>query len=436
MAVRAWARVCLLSCFFSVFGTTAFAIPIFVPPEPGNYEDLQVYLHTIEVDNQVYNNFGHTAIRVVDPSHNLDMVFNWGIFDFRDPFTFSFRFFKGILDYELGIYPFSQAQRRYQLDRRTVWQDKLNLTVEQKKILMRRLIWNAQPENRTYAYQYFFDNCSTRPRDYLNEALGGALKDQYVDQLTGETFRDMVWQHYATNPEVALSLDILMNSRIDREMSLWQKMFLPKTLREGLVKFPVELAVAGKDPLVAETKILFEFPAPQPGPIHGFGWVLLLSAVPLGFVLWDLYRTYKTRKEIALSSRALRVLGLFTFVYGLYTGLLGILMVITWMFSAHFDLHHNANLLLFFPLDLFLVRLGGYWLFKGRVPTFSARAGVLLARYGEAHLLGIVLLVIVAVTGIVTQNVTRVLIYMAPLSALLWCLVLWGNTIKISPRED
>lgn len=435
MMARWWTQMCFLLCLFAS-ASAAFAIPAFVPPEPKDYEQLSIYLHTIEVNDEIYNNFGHTALRVVDPSHNLDMVFNWGIFDFRDPMTFSFRFFKGILNYELGIYPFSAAQRRYQIDGRTVWEDKLNLNVEQKKILMRRLIWNAQPENRTYAYLYFFDNCSTRPRDYINEALGGALKDQYVDQMMGETFRDMVWQHYATNPEVALSLDILMNSRIDREMSFWQKMFLPKTLRAGLVQFPVELAVTGKHPLVSETTILHEFPVPQPGFLHGYAWVWLLSILPLGFVVWEYAQSYRKHKEFVLSQRGLRTFGFFTLIYGLYTGLLGLLMVVTWAFSAHLDLHHNANLLLFLPTDLFLVWLGGRWLFKGRAPTFGSRFGFWLTRYGEAHLLGIVLLAIVSVTGIITQNVTRVLIYMAPLSALLWCIFLWGNTIQILPRDD
>lgn len=432
--MKAWRIACALLCLF--VSTHIFAIPVFIPPEPKDYANLEVYLHTIEVDNQIYNNFGHTALRVVDPSHNLDMVFNWGIFDFRDPVTFSFRFFKGILNYELGIYPFSAAQRRYQLDRRTVWQDKINLNVEQKKTLMKRLIWNAQPENRSYAYLYFFDNCSTRPRDYINEAVGGALKDQYVDQMTGESFRDMVWGHYATNPEVAVSLDVLMNSRIDRTMTFWEKMFLPKTLREGLLKFPVELAVAGKEPLVAETKILYEFPVPQPGPLHGYVWLWLLSVVPFGIVAWQYVQSYKREKRFQLSSPALRVLGFYTVIYGLYTGLLGLLMVVTWAFSAHTDLHHNANLLLFLPADLFLVWLGGRWLFKGSVPEFGARFGFWLARYAEAHLLGIVLLTIVAVTGIITQHVGRVLIYMAPLSALIWCILLWGNTIEIRPGDD
>ena len=41
------------------------------------------------------------------------------------------------------------------------------------------LEWNERPENRFYHYDYYRDNCSTRVRDALDRALGGAIRGRY-----------------------------------------------------------------------------------------------------------------------------------------------------------------------------------------------------------------------------------------------------------------
>ena len=163
----------------------------FKPRIVNNYKEIDFYLHTVEVGNLVFNNFGHTAIRLVDKRNGDDFVFNWGIFDFSHPVSFSYKFFKGVLIYKLGAYPTRFAHRIYKWEQRTVWEDKLNLTPDQKKILYERISWHLKPENISYPYQYFFDNCSTRPRDFIDEALNGSVKALTENQSTHQTFRDM-----------------------------------------------------------------------------------------------------------------------------------------------------------------------------------------------------------------------------------------------------
>ena len=146
------------------------------------------YLITVDVGDMVWDNFGHTALRVYDENTNTDTVFNWGVFDISGGVgVFSWNFFKGIMNYRLATNTPSQEFAMYREQQRTVWQDKLNLNNPQKEILYRRLMWNLEPENVEYAYQYFFDNCTTKVRDYLDEALAGKISRQYMG-FTDKTF--------------------------------------------------------------------------------------------------------------------------------------------------------------------------------------------------------------------------------------------------------
>ena len=54
---------------------------------------------------------------------------------------------------------------------RSVWKQTLNLNNEEKAELIRLLQENYRPENRVYRYNFFHDNCATRPRDKIEERL-------------------------------------------------------------------------------------------------------------------------------------------------------------------------------------------------------------------------------------------------------------------------
>ena len=211
-------------------------------PEPGPYplpDDLsQLHFYLITVapgrDN-VWENFGHTALRMYDESNGTDAVYNWGLFDLSGGLPgFAWQFFRAPASYRLGLHAPGREFNLYRSQQRTVWQDRINLTAAQKARLYQRLLWNAEPANRAYPYQYFTDNCTTRVRDYLNEALGGGLKARH-NGMTDTSYRHEIRHYYAPNPLVRLSLDILMNSNVERPMSEWEAMFLPLTLRQQLL---------------------------------------------------------------------------------------------------------------------------------------------------------------------------------------------------------
>ena len=116
-------------------------------------------LLTCSPHEEIYSLYGHTAIRYHDLRTDEDMVFNWGIFNFKAP-HFVLRFIFGLTDYELGLMPFDRFCEYYKKWGSSVTEQVLNLTADEKRSLITAMMVNYQPENRTYRYNFFFDNCS------------------------------------------------------------------------------------------------------------------------------------------------------------------------------------------------------------------------------------------------------------------------------------
>ncbi len=383
---------------------------------PADLDQVDVYLHTIDIGNLIFNNFGHSALRVHDKVSGRDLVFNWGIFDFRSPISFGLEFYRGILIYQLGIYPNRWVQERYQEEKRKVWEDKLYLSREQKKKLFERLIWNSEPANRGYAYQYFFDNCSTRIRDYLDEAVGGGVRQATHFNHAPETFRDMVYDGYSYNPGMDLFLDIAMNGNIDRLMTLWERMFHPIYMRDVFLQQQID-----GHPLVEESRVLWEFPRPESYPGLSFILILLLFGVPFSLIGVAFFFRAQLGFFLPVIYRLFAFVGLPLAMFG---GLIGFLMPLTWMVSAHIDLHHNANMLLFWPLDGILVIWMLAILVQGRSWALDDRKSLFLRRYVLLHLIGTLVMPVLRLLGLISQNVDRVIVWVLPpymvLLFLLW----------------
>lgn len=387
---------------------------------PADFSQVDFYLITVDVGNSIWDNFGHTALRVVDRSSDSDLVFNWGLFDASvGNVTFASNFFRGILNYQLGVSPPAWEFGRYEREQRTVWQDHLNLTTAQKATLYRRLAWNLREENIVYSYQYFFDNCTTRVRDYLNEALGGRLQEQSRAQVP-RTFRDEVMTHYASAPPIAVSLDILMNERIDRRMTRWESMFLPATLRNELLGFDSDVMTGvQRQPLIDDSQVVMEFTPPAPGPnaYPVLGAVLVVTVL---FLFLNLKRiplsSFSSQSGFTLRMPALsyRIMGALAFVLCLVGGLFGLIMSVAWRESVHLDLHNNLNLLLFWPTDILGLLFCLRWLIAGRICMLSKGTVSFIKFYLFLHLLAAMVYVLVALTGIASQDVVSLLIFVVP----------------------
>ena len=83
----------------------------------------------------------------------MDSVWNFGIFDFREP-NFVYRFVKGETDYMVAGYPFEWFMPEYVARGSRVVEQELNLTQAEAMDMLSRLRTLTLPENRRYRYNY------------------------------------------------------------------------------------------------------------------------------------------------------------------------------------------------------------------------------------------------------------------------------------------
>lgn len=306
---------------------------------------------TMQPGEIFWERFGHNALVVIDPGTGLATSYNFGFFDLAEP-DFVARFIRGEMRYRLVALPFQQDMRVYRDEGRGVDIQWLDLEPARARMLAESLADNARPENARYGYDYFLDNCSTRVRDAIDDALGGALRRQMAERSQGHTYRSEALRLASPAPLMWLGFDIGLGPSADRPLSRWAEAFVPMRLADALR----EAKLADGRPLVSEEyQILPHRLAPEPvgSPMRWWRWALAGLAIAAG-VLW--LRGHKPRVLAALAIPAWTV-----------AGAIGALMLFTWLGTAHRFGWTNHNLLLFNPL-CWLLLPGGWQLLRGRMP--------------------------------------------------------------------
>lgn len=196
-------------------------------------DSLRISLLTCSPGDEIYNSYGHSAIRVQDMHNGFDVVFNYGTFDFGTPF-FVPKFLRGTLDYMLSASNFQRFIATYQREQRGVVEREFILSTSQKEEMEQFLFFNLQPENRFYRYDFFFDNCATRIRDI---AFRITNKDSQKSKKLSdtETFRDCLHYFVTQNEWYGAGIDLILGVRTDKYISAYDKAMLPDFLEELLV---------------------------------------------------------------------------------------------------------------------------------------------------------------------------------------------------------
>ncbi len=193
----------------------------------------KVSVITCGYGTQLYAQFGHTAIRVYDPgtSPTLDVAFSYGTFDY-DVEGFYIKFVKGITDYQLSIEFSQDLFIRYRNKGIAVWEQELNLSQQEKQLLFESLMSNYLPENRFYRYNYVYDNCATKPRDMVENAVKGGLI--YEEKENKETFRQLIEECVGASTWNKFAIDIVLGSSSDEIATTRERMFMPVELMNYL----------------------------------------------------------------------------------------------------------------------------------------------------------------------------------------------------------
>ncbi|WP_425236403.1 DUF4105 domain-containing protein [Ulvibacterium sp.] len=297
--------------------------------------------------SDLYTTFGHSAFRVNDPSIGIDVVYNYGTFDFNPP-EFYFEFAQGKLLYSLSRQKMDRFLSVYKYENRWVREQVLDLTLQQRQKLFWFLEVNNRPENRTYKYDFFYDNCASKIWDVLKEVYGEQLqlKEGYLKNLY--TFRELIHQHLETNTWSAFGIDLALGSVIDKKASPKEHMFLPIYVMQQL-----EGAQLGEKPIAYTTKTLLQtLPTKKNGNffLTPLFWLLIVLALVWIITFIDFKKDKRSRW--------------LDFTLFFITGLAGCLIFYLWFLTDHTATIGNLNILWAFPLNLIL----SFILIRKKVP--------------------------------------------------------------------
>jgi hypothetical protein len=370
-------------------------------------KDVSVSLLTMGNGDLVWELFGHTAIRIHNNVTGQDSVFNWGVFDSRQP-NFILHFLQGLNWYQMGGQTIADVLAFYRYFNRSVTEQDLNLSEAQRDSLVRLIQANARPENLKYRYDYFVDNCATRPRDLLDRVLGGQLRAG-ADSLTGLSYRGQALRLMQGDKPLVVGVDIGLGEPSDEELTTWKAMFLPRVLHDYVGSLKVRDANGGLQPLVSGERVLFQSTrGPEPtAPPRLWSYLLLLGLFIGVLLLW--------LASTAGRNRAARWgLGILATLWCTIAGLLGVVLTLLWTVTDHQFAHANENLLVFNPLWLVLAVCVGMYIAGGRAARFTG----LLA----AFLAGLSVLALLSHAVFVSRqaNMAIILLALPPALALAW----------------
>lgn len=292
---------------------------------------------TCGAGDEFYTAFGHSAIRVCDPARGLDMVYNYGTFDFDAP-HFYWSFARGKLNYCLSRYPFEAFMEEYFFEQRAVWEQRLRLSAQEVNNLYLMLETNYLPEYRYYMYDFFRDNCATRVRDMVDASLGHDRLSPERREDTNMSYRDILYQSTeGTLLWWRLAIDMALGVRCDQRCSNYEYMFSPLMMMgqfDTLTRAESHERVA--EPTVQLLQDTRKAAARSVSPTLVF-WIAFLVVLALTFAEWRKGWNLRWMDRV-----------LFTVV-----SLLSVLALFLWFGTDHYCTKINLNVLWASPLFIY-----------------------------------------------------------------------------------
>jgi hypothetical protein len=291
----------------------------------------EISIVTAGPGKELYEKFGHTALRIKDPVLNLDLIYNYGVFDFNAPNFYS-NFAEGKMYYLLARYDFKYFLASYKKDKRWLKQQVLNLNQAEKQQFFNYLENNALPENATYLYDPFFDNCATKIRDISKVILKDAVTLTSNRIENNKTLRTLMNQEIDWNTWGNFGINLIAGTILDVKRNQLEYTYLPdyifKTFENGKIERQSQ-----SQSLVKREDILLDFDESSNtttflSPLYIFIFLLLIV----------IFITFKDVKN----NRRTKSLD-FTLLF--ITGLVGLVLTYLWLFSSHITAPKNFNVL-------------------------------------------------------------------------------------------
>ncbi|MDT0540791.1 DUF4105 domain-containing protein [Croceitalea sp. P059] len=312
----------------------------------------QISVLTCSAGDQLFSSFGHTAFRVQDPELGIDVVYNYGTFDFNKP-NFYLNFAKGKLIYSLSRKSFEAFLYDYQLEKRWIKEQLLDLNQEQANHLLKFFEENYKPENRDYPYDPLFNNCSTITGDILEEQIGNAIvfNGSHLKELM--TFRQLVHQHIKTNEWGTFGIDLAFGGITDKQATVRQHMFLPY-----YAMYQLNNTTYNGKPLLSRERTISDYPEKSDqstfltSPLFWFMFVLC-------FVIAI---TYLDKKHDGQNKWL-------DFTLFFVSGLAGLILMLLWFATDHVVTQLNFNFLWLLPTNLVVA----FYIVSKKKPTWLTK---------------------------------------------------------------
>jgi hypothetical protein len=315
-------------------------------------DDLMIKLVTFGPGDQIFNYFGHNGMIVEDRAQRVARLYNFGMFHFG--LSMLPNYMKGKLTFWVAATPVRATFAHYHEANRSIRIQELNLLPQKRKAIADALDFASAPENRDYLYDHFFNNCSTRLRDLVDDATDGQFK-QHLDHPARMSYRQHIRRYAERDPVTDFALVFWMNDFMERAIKQWDELFLPEELEQQVARMHYRNGAGQSVPLVAASYEVFtaDRPPTPEFPNRGYPWALALGAL-LGALAW-LNGIWAAR---AHSTWPRRLLGLQHTLFGIVLGIPGLAAALMWAFTEHTVTYRNENLLLSNPLTFALFPLG------------------------------------------------------------------------------
>lgn len=313
--------------------SVAFIFCSFLSFAQADSSHLRVSLLTCGIGDEIWETFGHTAIRITDSAHGTDNVYNYGTFSFGP--DFELQFMRGKLLYYLSYDPFPVFMQEYVEANRSVEEQILMLDGAKKQEIFDYLKNNALEENRYYKYDFFFDNCATRLRDVFPRSLDGGFKfGETAAAHERITYRQIINRYFYKTHWERFGVNLLLGSRIDKVMSNTDIMFLPDFLRDGIAN-----ATINNQKIATPVDVILPGSVKKPA---GTNWAFVLTmGLCILTIAGLLYRPLKPLGDIMM------------FLQLFISGLLGCIILLMWFGTDHQGCQNNFNILWALPTNIF-----------------------------------------------------------------------------------
>lgn len=306
---------------------------------PSNAQSHQAELYTMGPGDALFSKFGHAALCVAGSDPLSARCFNYGTADFSRPVGLTWDVLRGQAEFFVSVVDKADMLASFKYQDRTIYRQALPLDDENALQLSRALDHDASPENRHYAYNHFLDNCSTKPRDLIDNVTAGALSLMTWDENL--SYRNLIDEGMGHSLLLISLSDLFLGRRLEHGTTPYEAMFLPQVLRRAV-----------HQELGAAPEILYTRRAPLPPGNAGAArrWIWIVS---LFFAATTLLSTWWGAERVA---RTIRI------VAGSALGGLGTLLLLMAIASPEVEIRHNENLLVFLATDWLFVIGGPGWL--------------------------------------------------------------------------